>query len=210
MNQSNSSWASNGFKIAPFGKGRNAIQSVHANDLVDALNMLGTITIIRGTEDKVVYADNGVIIQLAPEGESGDGGGGGTGVILRGIITDLFKNYVTVGLWGGSAFDGGSINVAKPPELRHVATDTVYGIAVTYTYPTGGTDLNDTNSRTAGASGYDTENHKVILPYEEGRQIYFMDTGSSVGTETGLSGITHIDLNIAGRAWASVPALPIP
>lgn len=64
MNQSNSSWASNGFKIAPFGKGRNAIQSVHANDLVDALNMLGTITIIRGTEDKVVYADNGVTIQL--------------------------------------------------------------------------------------------------------------------------------------------------
>ena len=64
MSEGRSTWASNGFKIAPFGKGRNAIQSAHTNDLVDALNMLGTITVVRGTEDKVLYADNGVIIQL--------------------------------------------------------------------------------------------------------------------------------------------------
>lgn len=64
MSESNSTWASNGFKIAPFGKGRNAIQNAHSNDLVDALNMLGTITVIRGTEDKVLYADNGVSIQI--------------------------------------------------------------------------------------------------------------------------------------------------
>jgi hypothetical protein len=64
MSEDRSTWASNGFKIAPFGKGRNAIQSAHTNDLVDALNMLGTITVIRGTDDKVLYADNGVIIQL--------------------------------------------------------------------------------------------------------------------------------------------------
>lgn len=64
MSESLSTWASNGFKIQLFGKGRNAIQSKHANDLVDALNMLGKITIKKGSEDKVFYAENGVVIQL--------------------------------------------------------------------------------------------------------------------------------------------------
>ena len=65
MSESLSTWASNGFRIQPFGKGRNAIQSDHANDLVDGLNMLGKITVARGEKDDVFYAaDNGVIIQL--------------------------------------------------------------------------------------------------------------------------------------------------
>lgn len=64
MSESLSTWASNGFKIQPFGKGRNAIQSNHANDLVDGLNILGRITVSRGAGDVVYYADNGVTIQL--------------------------------------------------------------------------------------------------------------------------------------------------
>lgn len=208
---SESQWSSAGFKIEPFGAGRNAIQSKHANDLVDALNILGRITIVRGTTDAVMYADNGVTIQLAPEGDSGGGSTGTPGTIVRAKITALAKNYVTVTLWGGSAFDGTSgVKVAKPPELRHIASDSIYGVGPTYTYPTGGSALNDTNSRTASAGGYDTENHKVIVPYEVDREIYVMDTGSAVGTETGLTGVTYIDLNVAGRTWASVPALPIP
>lgn len=208
MSDKSSKWLKE--NIAQFGKGRNAVQSRYVNELVDALNILRKITIKRGQEDEVFYADNGVIIQLAPEGDTGGGGGGTPGAITRATITALFKNYVTVTLWGGSAFDGDSVDVAKPPELRHIASDTIYGTGATYTYPTGGTDLNDTNSRTAASSGYDTENHKVVLPYEEDREIYVMDTGSVVGTETGLSGVTYIDLNIGGRTWASVPALPIP
>lgn len=56
--------ASSGFSIEPFGKGRNAIQSAFANELVDALNQLGNIKILRGKEDKVLYSDAGIIIQL--------------------------------------------------------------------------------------------------------------------------------------------------
>ena len=70
---SESQWSSAGFKIEPFGAGRNAIQSKHANDLVDALNILGRITIVRGQSDVVMYADNGVTIQLkATEAAAGD------------------------------------------------------------------------------------------------------------------------------------------
>ena len=59
-----SSWNSSGFSIQPFGKGRNAIQSKHANDLVDALNIVGRIRIQRGQKDSVIYADNGVFITI--------------------------------------------------------------------------------------------------------------------------------------------------
>lgn len=56
--------SSAGFKIEPFGKGRNAIQSAYANELVDCLNPLGNISIVRGKEDKVFYSDVGVALQL--------------------------------------------------------------------------------------------------------------------------------------------------
>lgn len=206
-----SKWTDRGFTIAKLGAGRNAIKSSVANELVYALNMLGKLKVVRGDKDVVLYADNGVTIQLAPEGEGGGSSEPVLGIAVRAKITALAKNYVTVTLWGGSAFDGTSgVKVAKPPELRHIASDTIYGVTANYTYPTGGTDLNDTNSRTAASSGYETENHKVVLPYEVDREIYVTDTGSVVGTETGLTGVTYIDLNNGGRTWASVPALPIP
>ena len=53
-----------GFEIEEFGQGRNAIQAKYANDLVDALNILGRIRILRGTKDEVVYGENGLFIQL--------------------------------------------------------------------------------------------------------------------------------------------------
>ncbi len=62
-----SKWSSSGFVIAPFGKGRNAIQSKHANDLVDALNILGRIKIKRADKDEVFYSDTGLTLQLKDE-----------------------------------------------------------------------------------------------------------------------------------------------
>jgi hypothetical protein len=64
-----SQWSSAGFKLARFGKGRNAIQSIFANDLVDALNSLGRIEIVRvpnseGARDRVLYSDANVTLEL--------------------------------------------------------------------------------------------------------------------------------------------------
>ena len=56
--------SSGGFKLEPFGKGRNAIQTTYANELVNCLNPLGNISIVRGKEDKVLYSDVGVSLQL--------------------------------------------------------------------------------------------------------------------------------------------------
>lgn len=197
-----------GFKLALFGKSRNAIKSRIANELIRALNALGKIKIQYGKEGKVLYSDSSVIIQLRkPVFEQVVSGEVG---VYRAKIKVLQKNYVECAIWDGTAFpESGFINVAKPFSLRHIASDTVHGVSVSYTYPTGGTAFNDTNTRTAAAGGYDNETHKVILPYEVNREILVMNTGLPVGTETGLSAVTYIDMNIDARTWSSVPALPI-
>lgn len=69
-----SAFGETGFKLEKLGKGRNAIQSKVANELVRALNQVGTITVIRGQEDKVIYGDNGVIIQLKNSDSAAAGG----------------------------------------------------------------------------------------------------------------------------------------
>jgi hypothetical protein len=64
MSETRSQWTSSGFSIQPFGKGRNAIQHKHANDLVDSLNIVGNIKIQRGMKDQVLYSARGVTLQI--------------------------------------------------------------------------------------------------------------------------------------------------
>jgi len=73
MSDSKSTWSSRGFKLQRFGPGRNAIQSHHSNDLIEAANMLGNIAVKRGNSDKVLYAESGVVIQLKDFDDSASG-----------------------------------------------------------------------------------------------------------------------------------------
>jgi hypothetical protein len=89
--------SSAGFKIKPFGKGRNAIQSAYANELVDCLNPLGNIKLTRGKEDKVFYSDVDVTIQL--ETDSGAGLGADSSNPFRIYQTTSWLKYkVTTGI----------------------------------------------------------------------------------------------------------------
>jgi hypothetical protein len=185
--------------IPLFGKtsGLTAIRSKDANLLVRELNKLLAITVERGNTNAFIYSDGNIKLSLRNISDSTTQSA--VGIPVRASITALANDYVTVDLWGGTTFDAGSVNVAKPYELRHNASDTIYSTGASYSY-------SDTNTRTASAGGFDTETHVVLLPYEIGREILVIDTGLA----TGVTGCTYIDLNIGGRTWASVPSIPIP
>ena len=74
VNQTPTTKSAGGFKLQEFGKGRNAIQSKYANELVRALNKLGRIRIVRGKTDMVFYSDNEVTIQLRDTAATTDTG----------------------------------------------------------------------------------------------------------------------------------------
>ena len=192
--------------LPKFGKetGLTAIRSKDANRLVDALNRLLNMTVARGNTNEFKYSDGNIVLSLRNISDSS--AATTVGIPVRGEITAIYEDYVEVDLWNGTAFDADeNVAVAKPVELRaSLASDTIYSTGVTYVN-------SDTNTRTASAGGFDTENHVVLLPYQVGREILVVDTGEATGVlDAGAEVITYMDLNIGGRTWASVPSIPIP
>lgn len=224
MSEDRSTWASNGFKIAPFGKGRNAIQSAHTNDLVDALNMLGTITVIRGTEDKVLYADNGVIIQLKSsevEASSSITVSESDGTPSVSDVTEIKFPAGTVTDDGGGVVTIAAVAPVQMLRLKSIQAD--YLTCRTWDGTTeGSTDIlvaksyklrnaivsavidgvtvtyayPDTVTRTATISG--SNETQVIVPRYLVNDLIL---GMTVGY-TGVTSVTIIDLNLDGRAWS--------
>lgn len=224
MSEVRSTWASNGFKIAPFGKGRNAIQSAHTNDLVDALNMLGTITVIRGTEDKVLYADNGVIIQLKSsevEASSSITVSESDGTPSVSDVTEIKFPAGTVTDDGGGVVTIAAVAPVQMLRLKSIQAD--YLTCRTWDGTTeGSTDIlvaksyklrnaivsavidgvtvtyayPDTVTRTATISG--SNETQVIVPRYLVNDLIL---GMTVGY-TGVTSVTIIDLNLDGRAWS--------
>lgn len=122
MSDSKSQWSSAGFSIQPFGKGRNAIQSEHANDLVDALNILGKIELLRGEDDKVLYADNGLTIQLKRAAEDG----------ASGSSANPFRIYSTTSWLKYKVTTGFAITTGNPISVAAVESEFTITSGVTY------------------------------------------------------------------------------
>ncbi len=184
-----SKWSSSGFVIAPFGKGRNAIQSKHANDLVDALNVLGRIKIKRADKDEVFYSDTGLTLQLKDSTDSTTS----TSLSVKAAqITAINADSVTVSLWDESDgdFTGESVNVAKPVSLRNRSSETIWSVAWTYSYAS-------SQERTRAATGFSATKQRVFPDYKVNDEIYVTNTGEN----TGVSGCEYIDLNIDARRW---------
>lgn len=198
--------SSGGFKLEPFGKGRNAIQTTYANELVNCLNPLGKISIVRGKEDKVLYSDAGVTLQIAKAEETSAVGGASS--IFRARIVALHYDYLECEPWNGSAYGSEDyINVAKPIQLRRIASTNIYGYSVTYTAV-------GTNERTAVSSGFDTETHVIMTPYSVNREIMVASVSypEIVGSDDLLSEVSmdYIDINVDARTWSAIHAIPLP
>jgi hypothetical protein len=183
--------SSGGFKLEPFGKGRNAIQTTYANELVDCLNPLGNISIVRGKEDKVLYSDNGVALQIK-DTEAPSGSVGAVGAVKAAKITSVNTNSLTVTLWddGAAAYSGESVLAAKPIELRNSASETIWSVAWTYSY-------SSSQERTRAATGLAATKQRVFPDYRVNDTIYVADTGEA----TGVTDVTYIDINTDARRW---------
>jgi hypothetical protein len=197
MSESLSTWASNGFKLQPFGKGRNAIQSKHANDLVDALNMLGKIQVVRGDKDAVLYAENGVIIQLSGS-DSGSGSAGSRSCIM---VKSVAAEYIVGRTWDGTSEGATDVYVAKPFNARQPASEVIAGTTHTYTYSAGPDALNDYRESDDGST---TEN-QIVTPY-------WLVDGLIHVAAISYSGVSDPDdqdiklIEVSARCWAKVAA----
>lgn len=89
-----------------------------------------------------------------------------------------------------SGITADTLTIAKPYELRQsITTETIEGVVITYVYDNAWT-------RAAYISGAFIETQIIIPRYTVGGRLQYIGCD-----HTGL-GITKIDVNIAGRAWA--------
>lgn len=122
-------------------------------------------------------------------------GGGFTATPYK--IVSFDADFINCHSWDGTTEGTTIVKVAKPTKLRSsIATETIDGQAVAYSLYD---NVNQTRVATAGTN---TETQVIVPRYLVGDVIYAM----SVKTFTTDTTVKAMDMNIDGRAWASVPA----
>jgi len=137
---------------------------------------------------KLREGENGYVQEILP-GAGGRPGESGIGTQVQ-LISVAGDTLIVQG-FDNSELTGDAIVIAKPYELRQsIASEVIDGITITYVYENAWT-------RNAYASGTFLE-HQIILPrYTAGGLLQYIDCDHTL-----LTGITRIDVNVAGRAWA--------
>lgn len=182
-----------GFTLELPGPGRNLIQRGYATQVVKALNALGHIEITQPATGaaKVIYSDLRTVLQIPQNSRTPTGSE--LVNIKRARITALAADYVTADLWDETAndFDGDSITVAKPYELRNNPTGTEWSVAWTYAYASA-------QERTRTAAGYAATKQRVYPDYKVNDEIIVLFNDE----HTGVAGATeYLDLNVDARRW---------
>jgi hypothetical protein len=126
--------------------------------------------------------------------------GGGGAEIKRYRVKSVAANYLVCRTWDGAAEGGADVKVAKPPELRHVASEVVEGVTISYTYQSRANNLD--GQRLAGAAGFATQTEIVIPVWRVNSEIWAMKPAGG----TGVTEAAWLDLNVAGRMWCQVMA----
>ena len=88
--------------------------------------------------------------------------------------------------------------MAKAPELRHVASEAVEGITISYTYQSRPDNLD--GQRLASAAGFATQTEIVIPVWRVNSEIWAVKPSGG----TGVTEAAWLDLNAAGRMWCQV------
>lgn len=190
-----SEFNSSGFKIDEIGGSRNAIKPSVANELVDALNILGKIKVVWGKKTRAIYADNGVMIELNPA-ESSQIQSISSASCLR--VKSITGERITCHTWDGTTEGDTDIYVAKSFDTRQPDSETIAGTAYTYTY----TSVDSYNDTRDSDDGTDVET-QVVVPYWTADCLIHVSRIS-------FSGVNDPDDNdiklieVSARAWAKV------
>lgn len=183
----------NGWRLKPLGPGRNLIQRSVGQEVVSKVDILGRMEVEEVPTGKsgFVYSEGRILLKLARSSAAGESG---SVSIHRAEITALSTDYVTCNLWDETAndFDGASITVAKPYELRNNASGTEWSIAWTYAYASA-------QERTRAATGYAATKQRVFPDYKVGDELIVLFTDE----HTGVTGATeYLDMNLNhNRRW---------
>jgi hypothetical protein len=186
-----------GFRIPLMGGNRNLIKSAVANELVQALNSLGNMSIVEADglkRPRVIYSDGNVVLQIRK-----------TDTPVEGSITaarvqqyrlkSVQGDYLTCRTWDGSTEGGTDVFIAKNYKLRNSITSQVIdGVTVDYTYTT-------TVERVAEIAT--AEETQVVVPRYLANDLIYAIASNATGVEDAEENpITLIDINADGRAWA--------
>jgi len=120
------------------------------------------------------------------------------GVVLVDVqcmrVKSVQNNYLTCRTWDGTTEGGTDILVAKPYKVRNPASETIDGIAVSYSYVS-------TTRRTASATGYYSETQVVVPFYLVNDVIFAISTTTDVQVDSEYLEYLALD---DGRAWATI------
>ena len=202
----------NTIKLVPKGKfpGRRKINEI-ITKVCGLLNM--QVVQVDSQDARAVVTDRSTILQIprsAPAATSPPSGGGAT----RYRVITNYDDYLACKTWDGSTLGASTVNIAKPPELRHSITSAgIEGVTIGYGYAVRTYNLD--GQRTASASGY-TSQVEIVLPvFQAGTgpesEIWADEPVGGPGIIYANDGTTPLspnptwmDTNRAGRAWCQV------
>lgn len=155
------------------------------NRLVDALNSLLNLSIVRGDRDRVDITDANTVLQIAGNPTSDVTGTGGTGTSVTMFhLKSVQGDYITCRTWNGSTDGATDVYLAKEYKLRESLTGetTPDGHAHTYSYGSGPDANNDQRADKDTVTGY-VENQQVTPPWIVDEIVYGIQafTGVTVG-----------------------------
>jgi hypothetical protein len=124
-----------------------------------------------------------------------DSGGGCFRFKLKSVQAD----YLTCRTWDGTTEGSTDIYIAKPPKLRHVASESLVGTTWTYTYSA---ETGYEDGKRSASDGTNTEKQVVIPVYVIGDEIFASTPDNGTDVTVSATELTYLDLNVDGRAWA--------
>lgn len=93
-------------------------------------------------------------------------------------IKSVQSDYVTARSWDGAADGSDDVLIAKEPRIRNsVASETIYGVAHTFTYSIGSDSLNKVRHHVSGPEAQD----EILVPPWLSNEVVF-----AIESETGV------------------------
>jgi hypothetical protein len=154
----------------------------------------------------------GTTITFPPMLNPATGSGSGSASIQQFKIVSDGGDYWNCKTWDGTTLGSSVVKVAKPLKIRcdagAIASETIYrggsGIVQSYTYaPQTVSGVVAYYIRTVTVGGNVIEND-VVEPDPLANDIIYAVNGFVTATPSSLVGVTYLDINADGRAWAEV------
>lgn len=134
------------------GDGPQITSAKAMNRIVDTLNALSNLSVIRNDKNAFTLTDSNAVLEIAGNPASDVTGTSGAAAARMFKLVSVQGDYLTCHTWDGTTEGSTAIFIAKDPKLREsLGSESIFGVTHMYSYsagPDGNNDLRKDNDGT--------------------------------------------------------------